>query len=152
LTDLDLTSPVDLIVASVEGKAARCRFPGSDCVITLRLGRTREVAPGEIVKVVPRRQWSYAGPCLSGEILSARLDVAALGLAPLRLEPQGAWDPKEEYWGEEGEPLDDWTRRIIAWGPRMAFEMEQVLPMDDPDDPDGDPIVRSNERRILRRS
>jgi hypothetical protein len=72
--------------------------------------------------------------------------------APLRLEPQGAWDPKEEYWGEEGEPLDDWTRRIIAWGPRMAFEMEQVLPMDDPDDPDGDPIVRSNERRILRRS
>jgi hypothetical protein len=23
--------------------------------------------------------------------------------------------------------------------------MEQVLPMDDPDDPDGDPIIRSND-------
>jgi hypothetical protein len=96
------------------------------------------------VEVVPQKQWDYGGPCLSGEILSARLDVAALGLVPLRLESQGAWDPKDEYWGEEGDALDDWARRIIAWGPRQAFEMEQVLPLD-PDDPDGDSILQSND-------
>jgi hypothetical protein len=58
---------------------------------------------------------------------------------------RGTWDPKEEYWGEEGEVLDDRAKAIIAWGPRQSFEMEQVLPMDDPDDPDGDPIIRSND-------
>lgn len=68
--------------------------------------------------------------------------MSALGLVPLGLEQQGIWDPKEEYWGEEGDPLDNWAERIIAWGPRKEFEMEQVLPMDDPDD---DPIIRANE-------
>ena len=54
--------------------------------------------------VKPREQWSYAGdPYLSGEIESTRLDVAALGLAPLRLEDQGIWNPDEEYWGEARE-------------------------------------------------
>jgi hypothetical protein len=60
--------------------------------------------PGEIVTVRPRRHWRYAGhPYLSGDIEATRLDVAALGIVPLRLEPCGTWDPAEEYWGEEGE-------------------------------------------------
>jgi hypothetical protein len=102
--------------------------------------------PGEIVVVKPRKQWSYAGhPYLSGEIESTKLDVAALGLVPLRLEDQGAWNPDEEYWGEPGEPNEEWAQPIIACGPRQAFEMEQVLPGADPDDPDSDPITESNE-------
>lgn len=32
---------------------------------------------------------------------------------------------EEEYWGEEGEPVDEWAKPIIARGPRQAFEMEQ---------------------------
>jgi len=71
--------------------------------------------------------------------------VASLGLVPLRLEERGTWHPKREYWGEKGEGLDGRARAIIAWGPRHSFEMEQVLPMDDRDDPDGDPIIRSND-------
>jgi hypothetical protein len=77
--------------------------------------------------------------------MSTRSNVSVLGLVPLRLESRGKWDPKEEYWGEEGDPLEDWEKRIIAWGPRQSFEMEQVLPMDNPDNPFADPIVRSNE-------
>ena len=34
---------------------------------------------------------------------------------------------------------------IIAHGPRPMFEMEQVLPGEDPDDPFTDPIIRSND-------
>ena len=82
---------------------------------------------------------------MSGDLLSSRLDVAALGLVPLRLEPQWDWDPEEEYWGEEGEPIEAWARPIIARGPRPAFEMEQVLPGADPDDPDVDPVIEANE-------
>lgn len=68
-----------------------------------------------------------------------------MGLVPLRLEHQGRWDPDEEYWGEAGEPIEELARPIIARGPREEFEMEQVLPGADPDDPDSDPITESNE-------
>jgi hypothetical protein len=144
--DLDLTGPVDLVVLSVKESAARCRLLGSDRVITLRSGGLWKVFPGEIVTVRPRKQWRYAGhPYLSGDIEGVRLEVAALGLVPLRLEDYGMWDPDEEYWGEEDDPLEEWERTIIARGPRPAYEMEQVLPGADPDDPDTDPIIESNE-------
>jgi hypothetical protein len=145
-TDLDLTGPIELVTLSVKDTAARCRLLASDRVITLRASGLWHVVPGEVVVVTPRRQWSYAGhPYLSGEISSARLDVAALGLVPLRLEDRGVWNPDEESWCEEGQRIEDWAKPIIAHGPRQEFEMEQVLPGADPDDPDSDPITESNE-------
>lgn len=144
--DLDLRRPVHLVVLSVKERAARCRVPETNRVLTLRAASHWDLVPGEIVTVQPRKQWSHAGhPYLSGEIQSCRLDVPALGLAPLRLEESDLWDPKEEYWGEEGEPIEEWAKPIIARGPRRAFEMEQVLPGWDPDDFDEDPITLSND-------
>jgi tetratricopeptide (TPR) repeat protein len=144
--DLDLSRPVELIALSVKERAARCRLLGSDRVITLRASRLWDVVPGEIVTVKPRKQWSYAGhPYLSGDIESSRLDARALGLVPLRLEAMGTWDPNEHSWGEEGEPVEEWAKPIIARGSRPAFEMEQVLPGADPDDPFADPITESND-------
>ncbi len=144
--DLDLGGPVELIALSVKERAARCRLPGSDRAITLRATRLWDVVPGEIVTVKPRRQWTYAGhPYLSGEIESTRLDVRALGLVALGLEDMGTWDPEEHYWGEENEPIEEWAKPIIARGPRPEFEMEQVLPGQDPDDPFADPITESND-------
>jgi len=67
------------------------------------------------------------------------------GLVPLMLEPQGVWEPDEEYWGEEDEPIPEWAKPIIARGPRPQFEMQQVIPGFDPDDPDCDPILEANE-------
>jgi len=145
--DIDLGGPVELVVLSVAQNAARCRLLGSDRVITLRPSRRLwDLVPGEIAVVSPRRQWSYAGhPYLSGEIDSTRLDAAALGLVPLKLEDQGAWTPGEDYWGEEDEPIEDWAKPIIAHGPRRAFEMEQVVPGRDEHDFDSDPICESND-------
>lgn len=76
---------------------------------------------------------------------SHRLDVAALGLVPLRLEDEWPWDPKEEYWGEADQPIEEWAKPILARGPRPSFEMEQVLPGADPDDWDSDPIIEASE-------
>jgi hypothetical protein len=144
--DLDLSRPVELIALAVKERAARCRVRGSDREITLRASRLWDVVPGEIVTVKPRKQWSYAGhPYLSGDIESSRLDARTLGLVPLRLEAMGTWDPNEHSWGEEGEPVEEWAKPIIARGPRPAFEMEQVLPGADPDDPFADPITESND-------
>lgn len=142
----DLDSPIELLVLSVKEVAVRCRQLGGDRAITLRATRLWEVVPGVIVRVRPRKHWRYAGhPYLSGQIESTRLDVSALGLAPLRLDDRGVWDPLDEYWGEPGEPIDNWAKPIIARGPRPEFEMEQVLPGADPDDPDSDPITELND-------
>ena len=144
--DIDLSKPVELVALSVKERAARCRLLGSDRVITLRTSRLWDIVPGALVMVKPRKQWRYAGhPYLSGEIQSTRIDVKVLNLVPLGLEDMGQWDPKEEYWGEEGEPIEEWARPIIACGPRPMFEMEQALPGQYPDDPFHDPITRSND-------
>ena len=142
----ELSGPVELVALSVKERAARCRLLGSERVITLRASQIWDLVPGEIAVVRPRKQWSYAGhPYLSGDIESARLDAAALGLAPLKLEDQGAWNPDEHYWGEEDEPIEKWARPIIARGPRQAFGMESILPGTEPDDFDSDPICEAND-------
>ena len=147
-SELEIATPLDLVVLAVKQRAARCRLLGSERALTLRAERLWSLAPGEIVNVRPRKRWQYAGhPYLSGEIVTTRVDAAALGLVPLGLESRGTWDPQTEYWGEADEPTPDWARSIIARGPRPEFEMEQVIPGADPDDPDSDPIIESNDRK-----
>jgi hypothetical protein len=144
--DLDLSRPVELITLAVKEKAARCRIPGTSREITLRSRDIWNIVPGEILTVRARKQWRFSGhPYLSGDIESSRVDVSALGLTPLRLESVGTWDPATQYWGEEGEPLEEWAVPIVERGPRPKFEMEQVLPGLDPDDPFDDPIVEASE-------
>ena len=139
--DLDLSDSIELIVLATKETAARCRLPGNDRVVTLRASGLWNIAPGEIITVAPHRQWRYANhPYLSGEILSSRLDVSAIGLAPLDLQSVGSWDPEDEYLGEDDEPIEEWAKPIIARGKRPAFEMEQVLPGADPADI-SDPIL-----------
>jgi hypothetical protein len=145
---IDLHQPVELVVLSVKQKGARCRLLGGDRIFTLRASRLWHVVPGEIAVVRPRKQWTYAGGSyLSGVIESTRIEASALGLVPLKLEDQGTWNPSEQYWGEDGELIDEWAKPIIAQGPRREFEMEQVLPGEDSEDLFSDPITESNERK-----
>lgn len=55
------------------------------------------------------------------------------------------WDPKDHYWGEPDEPIEEWAKPIIRRGPRPEYEMERVLPGEDPDGPDTDPILEAVE-------
>lgn len=141
---IDAQQQVELAVLSVRSQTARCRFLGSDRTVTLR--SRRFWVPGEIVRVKSRKDWT-GNPHLSAEIQSTRIDARSLGLPPLRLEERGMWNPIDEYWGEEGKPIERWAKPIIAGGPRHAFEMEQVLPGYDFADPECDPIGVSNDLR-----
>jgi hypothetical protein len=145
-SDVELTGPAELVLLSVKDTAARCVLLGTRRAITLRSGGLWDAVPGEIIVVKPRKQWSYAGhPYLSGEIQSSRLHVSALDLVPLKLNDEVVWDPHEQYWGEPDDPIDEWAKPIIARGERREFEMEQVLPGADSDDPESDPITKSND-------
>jgi tetratricopeptide (TPR) repeat protein len=143
-----LQSPVDLIALSINRKRARCRLLDTGDTVVLSMSSPSEAVPGEIVTIRPIKQWRYAGlPCLSGTVESVRVDAAALGLVPLRMEALGLWDPADQFWGDPGVPIGKWARAIIAWGPRDKFEMEQIVPGADPDDPFSDPITEANDRR-----
>src|SRR5208282_5257179 len=120
----DMVELAVLSVLSATKQTARCRFLGIDRTVTLRTHRAW--VPGEIVGVKVRKRWTAGHPHLSAEIKSDRIDAPALGLIPLRLEDRGVWNPIHEYWSDEGEPIEGWAKRIIARGPRPAFEMEQV--------------------------
>ncbi|MAQ14213.1 MAG: cytoplasmic protein [Sandaracinus sp.] len=148
--ELDLTKPVDLVVLRVKERALRCRIVDGEAVITLRAGSRYGVAAGQIVTVKPAKQWRFKGhPYLSGETVGTRVDAAALGLTPLRLDPCGPWDPAEHDWGEDDEPVNDHLEAVRAAGPRPMFEMEQILPGADPAEPFDDPILRAREFEAL---
>ena len=146
--DFDMTRDVELIAVAVKGNAVSCRIAGKERAITIRPAGLWDVAPGGIITVTPRKRWRYGGhPYLSGEIKAWRLDIAALGLTPLKLKETGMWDPKDHYWGEPDEPIEEWAKPIMSRGPRPEYEMEQALPGENPDDPDTDPILEAAELR-----
>jgi len=43
-----------------------------------------------------------------------RIDVQALKLVPLGLEDMGMWDPKEEFWAEEDESIEDCIQKCAV--------------------------------------
>ena len=119
---------------------------GSSLAITFRTTRAWDVVPGEIARVDAYKQWMGGGDLyLSGAVLSSRLDAKALSLVPLELKPGGIWDPLKHFWGDRDQPIEKWAKAIIAWGPRPLFEMQQILPGDDPEDFHSDPIIKSND-------
>lgn len=139
VTDVPMDRPVEVVVLAPKTTGALCRLLGREEVLTLRDARTKDRIPGQILTLRPDRVWSYQGNTfVSGETLATRLDAAALGLRPLALEAWGTWDPEEDDWREEGEPLESWARPIAARGPRPSFELESCHPGETPEDLDED--------------
>ncbi len=65
---------------------------------------------------------------------------------PLQLYEKGIWHPAEQYWGEPDDMLELCLVEVIAAGPRLQFEFEQLLPGGE--DPDArDPILDAIELR-----
>ena len=136
-----MPDPMDLVVLALRDKSAVCKRVGTGEEVTLRASGFNRAVPAEIMRLVPDRDWRYGGKSfITGRIDSIWLDATALGLTPLKLNDFGFWDPSEEYWGEEGDLIEEWAKPIIDRGRRSIYEMEQVYLDEDPRDPDADPI------------
>lgn len=146
--DVDKDVPViELVALAMKERAVRCKRLSNGESITFRPKRQiwREV-PGQILSVRPSKDWTYAGThYLSGELISARTEIEKLDLTPLKLEDRGMWTPKDEYWGEPGDEIDRCLKDIIKAGPRPLYEMEQVIPGEEPEEDWSDPILEASE-------
>lgn len=138
---------LELAVLAVKQGALKGRDVRSGRLFTVRpKDGVYDEVEGELITLAPARVWRLKKTdYISGKIVSRRIDIAALGLKPLALTALGMWDPEEEYWGEEDEPVEDCIRIIIARGPRPLFEMEQVIPGGYVDGSDYDPICDAVE-------
>jgi len=104
------------------------------------------IVTGEILSISPTKRWVLGThEHVSGKMESHRIEAKALDIMPLELRDEDVWDPEEHYWGEDDEPLEDWAKPIALWGPRPAFEMEQVIPGFKPDSWDPDPVSEAAE-------
>jgi hypothetical protein len=143
-SEIDCDRPLELAVLAVKASNARCLLPDTQKELTLRSGDLWDVFPGDVVTVRVHKAWSYfRHTYVSGRVEESRLDLKAFGFTPLRLEGLGLWNPREHYWGEEGEPLESWAQPIHDRGPRPEYEMEQIIPGEDSEAPDSDPITEA---------
>jgi hypothetical protein len=118
--DIDMDSSVDLVVLALRSNAVRCRVAGSDRVITLRATGVGLVVPGEVLTILPNKQWSFSGhPYISGTVESTRIDAEAIGLVPLQLHERNSGSAFELEQVFPGDPLEDPVARaddLLAMG------------------------------------
>jgi tetratricopeptide (TPR) repeat protein len=121
---------VDAAVLDVGRTLAGIRIRGTGEQITLRARGISKLVPGQIITAQLEKRWTlYDQPYASGRIEDARIDIPALGLAPLPLtggelrdlratyEPYEDPDPYAPLWRElTAEPRRSYEMDPIAWG------------------------------------
>ncbi|MBU1339499.1 MAG: hypothetical protein KKD56_10575 [Acidobacteria bacterium] len=141
---IPLGEPIELVALAVKELAIRCRILDSHIPITFR--KVRGEVEGEIITVRPEKLWQFKNTnYMSGKVESVRIDIPALNLEPLSLKDPWPWKPKEEYWGEPDDMTLKYFKGIKKFGQRISYEMEQILPFDDPEEPFDDPITVAND-------
>lgn len=147
-----IVQTVELVYLSPEKSTTWiCRRNGSQ-EVKLRLTSVASAVPGQILTVDAKE---LDDASVKGTLRSTRIDAKALELTPLALYPRGMWDPQEHFWGDEGHVPEKWEKAQQLWGPRPQFEMEQILPGEDPDNPHSDPIIEAMDcagKRLVGRA
>lgn len=145
---IPMDKPLELVVLAVKKSAMRCKVVASGEPITFRKVIYGDEVGGEIITVQPSKLWRFKRThYMTGEILSKRIAIEALGLKPLALKNMGECAPEDEYRGEAKDPLDIYLKPIIDYGTRLSYEMEKVVPSLEPENVeiDSDPIFEASE-------
>ena len=141
---IQIGKPIEMVAIAVKKSAIRCKIISTGQPITFR--KVRDEVEGEILTIKPSKVWRFQKThYMTGEIISKKIDIPALKLEPLALADPWSWDPQNHYWGEPDEPVDPYFQPIINFGIRDAYEMEQIIPFQDPKDIDSDPILDASE-------
>ncbi|MGD9200974.1 MAG: cytoplasmic protein [Chitinispirillia bacterium] len=142
--NIDTSKPVELVVKSVKKTGIRCLHLPTQLPVTFR--KVRDEIEGEIITVLPSKIWQFKNTVyLAGSVTDKRIDINALNITPLKIEKQGPFKPDENDLIDDNCVFNKYYIPILAYGNRQEFEMEQVIPFEDPEDLDYDPILEAVE-------
>lgn len=142
--DVSIGKAIKVVALSVKTAAIRCRIVSTGQPITYR--KVRNEVEGEILTIIPAKVWRYGKTYyLTGEIISRTIDIPQLNIEPLALNKMSVWDPRQEYWEEPDDPLNKYFKSIVASGERESYEMDQIIPGQDPKNFDSDPIIEASD-------
>lgn len=131
---------VEAIVLKIDKRSGRVRLLPDGDEVTFRSRDLWRCVPGQVLTISVERRWTYRGFVhASGDVLDARIDIAALALDPLPIEGGRPLDPRQAYEPETHPKLRGIWKRIAA-GPRPSFELEYQRLGEDIDD---DPILEA---------
>ncbi len=139
--------PEELVVLHPGKETARCRILGTDREVLLHTRGIPRLVPGEVITLLPEGKVGPTGhPYLSKPWEMRRVEVRSLGLEPLALEEKGSLDPEEELEASGGKAaVEEWLHPLVFRGKRPVFELEEIEPGKDPEDPTWDPILDALE-------
>lgn len=143
--NIPVGEPVDLIVLAVKKAGIRCKVLVTGEPVTYR--KVRYECEGEVITVIPSKVWRFKRTSyLTGKTVKQTIDIPALNLKPLQLKEYGEWNPddEKEMLETEGE-IGKYYLPIIAYGSRKQYRLENVIPFENPDDFDSDPIIEAVE-------
>ncbi len=142
--DIPIEEPIEVVAIAVKTAAIRCRIVSNEQPITFR--KERNEVEGEILTIIPSKVWRHQKTnYMAGKIESKKIDIPALNLKPLGLNEMDLWDPEKEYWEEPDAPSNKYFKKISDFGIRKSYEMDQIMPLQDPEDFDSDPILQASD-------
>ena len=117
-------------ILKVNDRSVRARILGESEQLTFRAGDMWTAVPGQIATLIIKERWTWRGDAYaSGNIESAYIDAAKLGLVPLPLhggelddlrrstEPYRRPDPYAQLWRKlTSRPRPSYEMDPIAWG------------------------------------
>ena len=138
--------PFELLVLSVKKTGIRCLHLPTRLPVTFR--KVRWEMEGEIITVMPTKIWQFKNTVyIAGSVTEKRIDIDALNIVPLKLENKGLFNPDKEDLIDKDSPLNKFYLPTMAYGERYKYEMEQVIPFENPEDWDSDPILEAVEAK-----
>lgn len=143
------TTTIELVVLTSGRDTTRCRRLADRKPVTLTARGGALLVPGHVATIRVRSERELATRLrIDGDVVGVRTGLDAFALPPWQPTPFEMWDPAEEEWLETLDP--PFRAKLLARGPRMMFEMVQILPGmgNDPDDLD-DPIIEAVELKEL---
>lgn len=128
--NIPMGEPIDLVALVVKSNAIRCKILSTGQTVTFR--HRKDEVEGEILTVIPDKVWRFKNTWyMIGELKSKRIDIPALKLTPLKLEKMFLWEPENEIFDEQSEPINAYQKAVFESGARQEYEMENLLEVKD---------------------
>ncbi len=136
---------VDLLVIRPLNRALRCKIISTGEAVTFR--KNRFEVPGDTITIKVSKHWKNRNTSyISGKKIKHEFILSNLNLRPIKIEKYGTISRSECLLDDEHpERIRDIYKKVFTKKEYISYGMENIIPGEDYDDIDYDPIFESVE-------